>query len=163
MSVVLSLTGTTRPGNGQDVSQSQGTTPQQHRVLQQLQQGDWRLQQLHHLQHQPTMQDAYIQQVQSELLDRCWRLIVCVHNPWNHSTLVLLLPVLFQLKQLLFLHWPCNVCPRKLLALCCVHAVWPWIPSCLASPLCDFKAFPMCKGAWHKWWEWLWVMMLCLQ
>ncbi|KAM4781693.1 BMP-2-inducible protein kinase isoform 2-T2 [Cyanocitta cristata] len=57
--------GTTRPGNGQDISQSQGTTPQQHRVLQQLQQGDWRLQQLHHLQHQqhqPAMQDAYIQQ-----------------------------------------------------------------------------------------------------
>ncbi|NXC07668.1 BMP2K kinase, partial [Orthonyx spaldingii] len=56
--------GTTRAGNGQDTSQSQGTTPQQHRVLQQLQQGDWRLQQLHHLQHQqqPAMQDAYIQQ-----------------------------------------------------------------------------------------------------
>ncbi|RMC13629.1 hypothetical protein DUI87_08706 [Hirundo rustica rustica] len=54
--------GTTRPGNGQDISQSQGTTPQQHRVLQQLQQGDWRLQQLHHFQHQPAMQDAYIQQ-----------------------------------------------------------------------------------------------------
>ncbi|XP_053830887.1 BMP-2-inducible protein kinase [Vidua macroura] len=54
--------GTTRPGNAQDISQSQGTTPQQHRVLQQLQQGDWRLQQLHHLQHQPAMQDAYIQQ-----------------------------------------------------------------------------------------------------
>uniref|UniRef100_A0A8C3V529 non-specific serine/threonine protein kinase n=1 Tax=Catharus ustulatus TaxID=91951 RepID=A0A8C3V529_CATUS len=69
MSVVLSVTGTTRPGNGQDVSQSQGTTPQQHRVLQQLQQGDWRLQQLHHLQHQPTMQDAYIQQVWADLLD----------------------------------------------------------------------------------------------
>ncbi|NWI57817.1 BMP2K kinase, partial [Calyptomena viridis] len=59
--------GTPRPGNGQDISQCQGTTPhppQQHRVLQQLQQGDWRLQQLHHLQHQPTMQDAYIQQYQ---------------------------------------------------------------------------------------------------
>ncbi|KFW85454.1 BMP-2-inducible protein kinase, partial [Manacus vitellinus] len=60
--------GTTRPGNGQELSQCQGTTPhgpQQHRVLQQLQQGDWRLQQLHHLhhqQHQPTVQDAYIQQ-----------------------------------------------------------------------------------------------------
>uniref|UniRef100_A0A8D2P268 non-specific serine/threonine protein kinase n=1 Tax=Zosterops lateralis melanops TaxID=1220523 RepID=A0A8D2P268_ZOSLA len=68
--------GTTRPGNGQDISESQGTTPQQHRVLQQLQQGDWRLQQLHHFQHQPAMQDAYIQQVQSDLLDRCLRLVV---------------------------------------------------------------------------------------
>ncbi|XP_051650397.1 BMP-2-inducible protein kinase isoform X4 [Manacus candei] len=62
--------GTTRPGNGQELSQCQGTTPhgpQQHRVLQQLQQGDWRLQQLHHLhhqQHQPTVQDTYIQQYQ---------------------------------------------------------------------------------------------------
>ncbi|NXK87295.1 BMP2K kinase, partial [Formicarius rufipectus] len=59
--------GATRPGNGQDLSQCQGTTPhppQQHRVLQQLQQGDWRLQQLHHLQHQPTTQDAYVQQYQ---------------------------------------------------------------------------------------------------
>ncbi|XP_064507359.1 BMP-2-inducible protein kinase isoform X2 [Pseudopipra pipra] len=62
--------GTTRPGNGQELPQCQGTTPhgpQQHRVLQQLQQGDWRLQQLHHLHHQqqqPTLQDAYIQQYQ---------------------------------------------------------------------------------------------------
>uniref|UniRef100_A0A8C5K7T9 non-specific serine/threonine protein kinase n=1 Tax=Jaculus jaculus TaxID=51337 RepID=A0A8C5K7T9_JACJA len=43
--------------------------PQQHRVLQQLQQGDWRLQQLH-LQHRPShhhqqlLQDAYLQQYQ---------------------------------------------------------------------------------------------------
>ncbi|KFQ04938.1 BMP-2-inducible protein kinase, partial [Haliaeetus albicilla] len=59
--------GTMRPGNGQEILQSQGTNqhpPQQNRVLQQLQQGDWRLQQLHHLHHQqqqPTIQDAYIQ------------------------------------------------------------------------------------------------------
>ncbi|XP_054248287.1 BMP-2-inducible protein kinase [Indicator indicator] len=63
--------GVTRPGNGQEILQSHGTTqqqpPQQNRVLQQLQQGDWRLQQLHHLHHQqqqPTLQDAYIQQYQ---------------------------------------------------------------------------------------------------
>ncbi|KAK2541728.1 Bmp2k [Columba guinea] len=60
--------GTTRPGNGQEMLQSPGTNqhhPQQNRVLQQLQQGDWRLQQLHHLpQQQPTIQDAYIQQYQ---------------------------------------------------------------------------------------------------
>ncbi|XP_068021871.1 BMP-2-inducible protein kinase isoform X2 [Melanerpes formicivorus] len=63
--------GATRPGNGQEILQSHGTTqqhpPQQNRVLQQLQQGDWRLQQLHHLHHQqqqPTLQDAYIQQYQ---------------------------------------------------------------------------------------------------
>ncbi|XP_072717461.1 BMP-2-inducible protein kinase isoform X2 [Ciconia boyciana] len=62
--------GTARPGNGQEILQSQGTNqhpPQQNRVLQQLQQGDWRLQQLHHLHHQqqqPMIQDAYIQQYQ---------------------------------------------------------------------------------------------------
>uniref|UniRef100_A0A8C5UDB6 non-specific serine/threonine protein kinase n=1 Tax=Malurus cyaneus samueli TaxID=2593467 RepID=A0A8C5UDB6_9PASS len=70
--------GTTRPGSGQDVSQCQGSTSQQHRVLQQLQQGDWRLQQLHHLQqqqqqHQPAVQDTYIQQVQSNPSDKCLR------------------------------------------------------------------------------------------
>ncbi|POI32017.1 hypothetical protein CIB84_004232 [Bambusicola thoracicus] len=62
--------GTPRPGNGQEMLLSQGTNqhhPQQNRVLQQLQQGDWRLQQLHHLHHQqkqPTIQEAYIQQYQ---------------------------------------------------------------------------------------------------
>ncbi|KAJ7422864.1 BMP-2-inducible protein kinase [Willisornis vidua] len=62
--------GAARPGSGQDVSQCPGPTPQppqQHRVLQQLQQGDWRLQQLHqlqHQQHQHPVQDAYIQQYQ---------------------------------------------------------------------------------------------------
>lgn len=66
----LNITGTPRPGNGQEMLLSQGTNqhhPQQNRVLQQLQQGDWRLQQLHHLHHQqkqPTIQEAYIQQVQ---------------------------------------------------------------------------------------------------
>ncbi|XP_009985964.1 PREDICTED: BMP-2-inducible protein kinase, partial [Tauraco erythrolophus] len=58
--------GSARPGNGLEILQSQGSTqhpPQQNRVLQQLQQGDWRLQQLHHLHHQqqqPAVQDAYV-------------------------------------------------------------------------------------------------------
>ncbi|NXA55178.1 BMP2K kinase, partial [Nothocercus julius] len=62
--------GTTRPGNGQEMLFPQGTNqphPQQNRVLQQLQQGDWRLQQLHHLHHQqqqPVTQDPYMQQYQ---------------------------------------------------------------------------------------------------
>ncbi|XP_019470181.1 BMP-2-inducible protein kinase isoform X3 [Meleagris gallopavo] len=65
--------GTPRPGNGQEMLLSQGTNqhhPQQNRVLQQLQQGDWRLQQLHHLHHQqkqPTIQEAYIQQYQQAM------------------------------------------------------------------------------------------------
>lgn len=64
--------GALRPGSGPEISLGQGPPqqpPQQHRVLQQLQQGDWRLQQLH-LQHrhphqQPQQhQDAYMQQYQ---------------------------------------------------------------------------------------------------
>ncbi|CAM2112645.1 unnamed protein product [Caretta caretta] len=64
--------GTLRPGNGQEIL-SQGTNqhpPQQNRVLQQLQQGDWRLQQLHHLHHQQQqqlLQDAYMQQYQQAM------------------------------------------------------------------------------------------------
>ncbi|XP_063103282.1 BMP-2-inducible protein kinase isoform X2 [Cavia porcellus] len=64
--------GALRPGNGPESLLGQGPPqqpPQQHRVLQQLQQGDWRLQQLHsqhrhpHQQHQ-LLQDAYMQQYQ---------------------------------------------------------------------------------------------------
>ncbi|XP_007496025.2 BMP-2-inducible protein kinase isoform X3 [Monodelphis domestica] len=65
------LKGTLRLGNSQEMVLTQGQQPpQQHRVLQQLQQGDWRLQQLHpvhhplHYQHQQLLQDAYIQQYQ---------------------------------------------------------------------------------------------------
>lgn len=64
------IPGVSKPGNSQESMLSQGTnqTPQQNRVLQQLQQGDWRLQQLHHLHHQQQqqqqlLQDAYVQQV----------------------------------------------------------------------------------------------------
>ncbi|XP_062430336.1 BMP-2-inducible protein kinase isoform X2 [Rhea pennata] len=65
--------GIARPGNGQEMLLPQGTSqhhPQQNRVLQQLQQGDWRLQQLHHLHHQqqqPAIQDAYMQQYQQAM------------------------------------------------------------------------------------------------
>uniref|UniRef100_A0A8P0T1Y8 BMP2 inducible kinase n=2 Tax=Canis lupus familiaris TaxID=9615 RepID=A0A8P0T1Y8_CANLF len=70
--------GALRPGNGPEIVLGQGPPqqpPPQHRVLQQLQQGDWRLQQLH-LQHrhpqqqqqqqqqQQLLQDAYMQQYQ---------------------------------------------------------------------------------------------------
>ncbi|XP_008580231.1 PREDICTED: BMP-2-inducible protein kinase [Galeopterus variegatus] len=73
--------GVLRPGNDPEILLDQGSPqqpPQQHRVLQQLQQGDWRLQQLHlqhrhphqqqqqHQQHQQhqLLQDAYMQQYQ---------------------------------------------------------------------------------------------------
>lgn len=67
--------GALRPGNGSESLLGQGPPqqpPQQHRVLQQLQQGDWRLQQLHsqhrhpHQQQQQhqLLQDAYLQQYQ---------------------------------------------------------------------------------------------------
>ncbi|XP_039701472.1 BMP-2-inducible protein kinase isoform X2 [Pteropus medius] len=64
--------GALRPGSGPEILLGQGPLhqpPQQHRVLQQLQQGDWRLQQLH-LQHrhphqqQQQHQDVYMQQYQ---------------------------------------------------------------------------------------------------
>ncbi|XP_019522080.1 PREDICTED: BMP-2-inducible protein kinase isoform X2 [Hipposideros armiger] len=68
--------GAPRPGSSPEISLGQAPPqqpPQQHRVLQQLQQGDWRLQQLH-LQHrhphqqqqqqQQQQQDAYMQQYQ---------------------------------------------------------------------------------------------------
>ncbi|KFW67685.1 BMP-2-inducible protein kinase, partial [Pygoscelis adeliae] len=83
--------GTTRPGNGQEILQSQGTNqhpPQQNRVLQQLQQGDWRLQQLHRLhrhQQQPTIQDAYIQQVRVKSVRQISkRHFMLVNNTLNH-------------------------------------------------------------------------------
>ncbi|XP_018421075.1 PREDICTED: BMP-2-inducible protein kinase [Nanorana parkeri] len=56
-----------RPDNGPEVLMVQDCnqqTPQQHRVLQQLQPGDWRLQQLHQLQQQQLIQEAYMQQYQ---------------------------------------------------------------------------------------------------
>uniref|UniRef100_A0A8C5RV16 non-specific serine/threonine protein kinase n=1 Tax=Laticauda laticaudata TaxID=8630 RepID=A0A8C5RV16_LATLA len=58
--------GASKVGNGHESVLSPGT-PQQNRVLQQLQQGDWRLQQLHHLHQQQHQQkllhDSYVQQV----------------------------------------------------------------------------------------------------
>ncbi|KAH0615789.1 hypothetical protein JD844_026288 [Phrynosoma platyrhinos] len=63
--------GASKPGSSQESMLSQGTnpTPQQNRVLQQLQQGDWRLQQLHlhHHQQQQFPQDAYVQQYQQTM------------------------------------------------------------------------------------------------
>nr|XP_020007553.1 BMP-2-inducible protein kinase [Castor canadensis] len=67
--------GVLRPGNSPEILLGQEPPqqpPQQHRVLQQLQQGDWRLQQLHLQQHHPQqqqqqqqlLQDAYMQQYQ---------------------------------------------------------------------------------------------------
>ncbi|KAM9742340.1 BMP-2-inducible protein kinase isoform 1-T1 [Dama dama] len=64
--------GALKPGNGPEVLLGPGPPqqpPQQHRVLQQLQQGDWRLQQLHLQrrhppQQQQLLQDAYVQQYQ---------------------------------------------------------------------------------------------------
>ncbi|ELW63930.1 BMP-2-inducible protein kinase [Tupaia chinensis] len=56
--------GAPRPGNGSEILLGQGPAqqpPQQHRVLQQLQQGDWRLQQL---QYQHVMQQQQILQQQ---------------------------------------------------------------------------------------------------
>lgn len=56
-----------KPGNLHEALMAQDgnqQTPQQHRVLQQLQPGDWRLQQLHQLQQQQLIQEAYMKQYQ---------------------------------------------------------------------------------------------------
>ncbi|XP_069598822.1 BMP-2-inducible protein kinase [Ranitomeya imitator] len=58
---------TPRPGNGPSTlfgQENSQQSSQQHRVLQQLQPGDWRLQQLHQFQPQQLHQDAYIKQCQ---------------------------------------------------------------------------------------------------
>ncbi|XP_056424926.1 BMP-2-inducible protein kinase isoform X2 [Hyla sarda] len=58
---------TLRPGNGSSTllgQESSQQSSQQHRVLQQLQPGDWRLQQLHQLQQQQLLQDTYMKQYQ---------------------------------------------------------------------------------------------------
>ncbi|KAM4900148.1 BMP-2-inducible protein kinase isoform 2-T2 [Sylvia borin] len=91
--------GTTRPGNGQDISQSQGTTPQQHRVLQQLQQGDWRLQQLHHFQHQPAMQDAYIQQYHQAVHQQMVQQQLLLQSVYQQQTAQLQYPAMVQQYQ----------------------------------------------------------------
>ncbi|XP_068948902.1 BMP-2-inducible protein kinase isoform X2 [Petaurus breviceps papuanus] len=67
------LKGALKLGNSQEMVLAPGQQPpQQHRVLQQLQQGDWRLQQLHHV-HRPyhyqqpqLFQDAYVQQAMQQ-------------------------------------------------------------------------------------------------
>nr|DBA28655.1 TPA: hypothetical protein GDO54_008981 [Pyxicephalus adspersus] len=63
----VSVDTTVRPGNGSEaltVPDGNQQPSQQHRVLQQLQQGDWRLQQLHQLQQQQLIQEAYMKQYQ---------------------------------------------------------------------------------------------------
>ncbi|XP_040481218.1 BMP-2-inducible protein kinase isoform X2 [Ursus maritimus] len=69
--------GALRPGSGPEIVLGQGPPqqpPQQHRVLQQLQQGDWRLQQLHLQPRAPPqppqpqlLPDAYTQQYQQAM------------------------------------------------------------------------------------------------
>ncbi|XP_051054268.1 BMP-2-inducible protein kinase [Phodopus roborovskii] len=71
--------GALRPGNGSEVLVGQGTPqqpPQQHRVLQQLQQGDWRLQQLHlhRVPHQQQQQQQQ-QQLQQQQLQQQQQLL----------------------------------------------------------------------------------------
>ncbi|XP_066042813.1 BMP-2-inducible protein kinase isoform X2 [Chamaea fasciata] len=91
--------GTTQLGNGQDISQSQGTTPQQHRVLQQLQQGDWRLQQLHHFQQQPAMQDAYIQQYHQAVHQQMVQQQLLLQSVYQQQTAQLQYPAMVQQYQ----------------------------------------------------------------
>ncbi|KAM8940509.1 BMP-2-inducible protein kinase isoform 2-T2 [Pelodytes ibericus] len=77
-----------RPGNSHEpllVQESSQPPPQQHRVLQQLQQGDWRLQQLHHLQQQQQqqhqlLQEAYMQQYQQAFQQQMYQQQFFMHS-----------------------------------------------------------------------------------
>ncbi|KAM7155833.1 BMP-2-inducible protein kinase isoform 2-T2 [Molossus nigricans] len=105
--------GALRAGIGPEVSLSQGPPqqpPQQHRVLQQLQQGDWRLQQLH-LQHrhphqqQQQQQDAYMQQYQHAMQQKqILQQQFLMHSVYQPQPSAPQYPAMVQRYQQAFLH-----------------------------------------------------------
>ncbi|XP_043369572.1 BMP-2-inducible protein kinase isoform X2 [Dermochelys coriacea] len=99
--------GTLRPGNGQEIL-SQGTNqhpPQQNRVLQQLQQGDWRLQQLHHLHHQQQLlQDAYMQQYQQAMHQQMVQQQLTMQSMYQQQPSLSQYPAMVQQYQQALLH-----------------------------------------------------------
>ncbi|XP_036906918.1 BMP-2-inducible protein kinase isoform X2 [Sturnira hondurensis] len=107
--------GALRPGSGPEILLGQGPPqqpPQQHRVLQQLQQGDWRLQQLH-LQHrhphqqqqqQQQQQDAYMQQYQHAMQQQqMLQQQFLMHSVYQPQPSVPRYPVVMQQYQQAFL------------------------------------------------------------
>ncbi|KAM8969265.1 BMP-2-inducible protein kinase isoform X1 [Sarcophilus harrisii] len=103
------LKGTLKLGNSQEMVLTQGQQPpQQHRVLQQLQQGDWRLQQLHHIHHpyqyqqQQLFQDAYVQQ-QAMQQQQIVQQQFLMHSVYQQQSSVSQYPAMMQQYQQTFL------------------------------------------------------------
>lgn len=101
---------TPRPGNGpnallgQDSSQQ---SSQQHRVLQQLQPGDWRLQQLHQLQQQQLLQDAYIKQYQQAFQQQFLQQQYLMHSLYQQQHITPQYPAMIhQYQQVQFQQQP---------------------------------------------------------
>ncbi|XP_063776036.1 BMP-2-inducible protein kinase isoform X2 [Pseudophryne corroboree] len=87
---VVTDTTATRPGNGPDTllaHESSQQPQQQHRVLQQLQLGDWRLQQLHQLQQQQLIQEAYMQQYQQAFQQQFLQQQYLMHSLYQQQQL----------------------------------------------------------------------------
>ncbi|XP_036618690.1 BMP-2-inducible protein kinase isoform X3 [Trichosurus vulpecula] len=103
------LKGTLKLGNSQEMVLPQGQQPpQQHRVLQQLQQGDWRLQQLHHVHHpyhyqQPQLfQDAYVQQQAMQQQQQIVQQQFLMHSMYQQQSSASQYPAMMQQYQQAF-------------------------------------------------------------
>ncbi|XP_074084661.1 BMP-2-inducible protein kinase isoform X2 [Macrotis lagotis] len=104
------LKGTLKLGTSQEMVLTQGQQPpQQHRVLQQLQQGDWRLQQLHHVHHpyhyqqQHLFQDAYVQQAMQQQQQQIVQQQFLMHSMFQQQSSVPQYPAMVQQYQQTFL------------------------------------------------------------
>ncbi|XP_049741881.1 BMP-2-inducible protein kinase isoform X1 [Elephas maximus indicus] len=107
--------GALRPGHGPEILLGQDPPqqpPQQHRVLQQLQQGDWRLQQLHlqprhshqqQQQQQQLLQDAYMQQYQLAAQQQVLQQQLLTHSLYQQRPAVSQYPAMMQQYQQAFL------------------------------------------------------------
>eukprot|EP00079_Xenopus_tropicalis_P009762 XP_002934056.2 PREDICTED: BMP-2-inducible protein kinase [Xenopus tropicalis] len=107
------LTTAVQPDNGYETMLAQGGNqqpPQQHRVLQQLQQGDWRLQQQHQLQQQQQqqlLQEAYMQQYQQALQQQILQQQFLMHSIYQQQQHPLTFPTMVhQYQQTHIQHQP---------------------------------------------------------
>ncbi|OCU00355.1 hypothetical protein XELAEV_18006129mg [Xenopus laevis] len=91
-----------RSDNGCETMLAQGGNqqpPQQHRVLQQLQQVDWRLQQQHQLKQQQLLQEAYMQQYQQALQQQILQQQFLMHSFYQQQQPPLTFPTMVHQYQ----------------------------------------------------------------
>ncbi|XP_041435787.1 BMP-2-inducible protein kinase isoform X2 [Xenopus laevis] len=111
------LTTAVRPDNSYETVLAKGGNqqpPQQHRVLQQLQQGDWRLQQQHQLQQQQhqlqqqqLLQEAYMQQYQQAIQQQILQQQFLMHSFYHQQQPSLTFPTMVhQYQQTHIQHQP---------------------------------------------------------